>query len=206
MRAFLAIPVLQPALAAFQALRERLVAGVAGVRWAPAESPHITLHFFGALDDDAAARALAALRPALAEHTPFAVRLRGLGAFPSTQRPRVLWCGVEGDMDALSAVAQTCGVALGSAGFAIEDRPWRAHCTLGRPREPWPSDALHAWRAASAEDPRTPAFTAGHAILYESVNGRDGVHHVPRFTLPLGVGRSQEPVAGKSVVEGDRRF
>jgi 2'-5' RNA ligase len=206
MTAFVAIPVLQPALAAFQALREQLVAGVGGVRWAPAESPHITLHFFGALDDDSMARALAALRPALAEHTPFTVRLRGLGAFPSNHRPRVLWCGVDGDVDTLRAVAHDCAVALGSAGFAVEDRPWRAHCTLGRPREPWPSEALHAWRAAAAEDPCTPAFTAGHAILYESVRRSGGVRHIPRVTLPLGVRRAERPVAGNRVEEGDRRL
>jgi 2'-5' RNA ligase len=206
MRAFIAIPVLQPALAAFQDLRERLVAGVGSVRWAPADNAHVTLHFFGALDDDAAARAVAALRPALAEHTPFTVSLRGLGAFPTNQRPRILWCGVDGDVDALSAVAHGCRVALGAAGFAVEDRPWRAHCTLGRPREPWPPEALHAWRAAAAEDPRTPAFTAGHVILYETVNGRDGVCHLPRVTLPLGAERVDESVAEQSVGEGGRRF
>jgi 2'-5' RNA ligase len=206
MRAFLALPVLPPALAAFQALRERLVAGVGNVRWAPAESPHITLHFFGALDDDAAARALAAVRPALNKHAPFALRLRGLGAFPSSHRPRVLWCGVDGEVDALSAVAHSCAVALGSGGFAVENRPWRAHCTVGRPREPWPAAALHAWRAAAAEEPCTPGFTAGHAILYESVNGQGGVRHVPRVTLPLGAGRAREPVGRNGVVESDARF
>jgi 2'-5' RNA ligase len=197
--------VLPPALAGFQALRERLVAGVGSVRWAPAESPHITLHFFGALDDDAAATALAALRPALAEHTPVTLRLRGLGAFPSGHRPRVLWCGVDGDLDPLSALARSCTVALSSAGFAVEDRPWRAHCTLGRPREPWPAEALHAWRAAAAEEPCTLTFTAGHAILYESMNGPSGVRHVPRVTLPLGVGRDSEPVGGNSGLENDQR-
>jgi RNA 2',3'-cyclic 3'-phosphodiesterase len=198
MRAFLAVPVLPPALAGFQALRERLVAGVGNVRWAPSESPHITLHFFGALDDDAASTALAALRPALAEHTPVTLRLRGLGAFPSDHRPRVLWCGVDGDVDLLSAVARSCTLALSSAGFAVDDRPWRAHCTLGRPREPWPADALHAWRAAAAEEPCTAAFTAGHAILYESVNGPGGARHIPRVTLPLGVraGGARRPRCG----------
>jgi RNA 2',3'-cyclic 3'-phosphodiesterase len=207
MRTFLAVPVLPPALATFQALRERLVAGVGKVRWAPAETPHITLHFFGALDDDAAAIALAALRPALAEHTPITMRLRGLGAFPSNHRPRVLWCGVDGEVDALSAVAHSCAVALGSAGFAVGDRPWRAHCTVGRPREPWPAESLQAWRAAAAEEPCTPAFTAGLAVLYESVRGpAGGVRHVPRVTLPFGVGRAQERVGGNGVVESDHRF
>jgi 2'-5' RNA ligase len=109
-------------------------------------------------------------------------------------------------VDALIGVAHACALALGAAGFAVEHRTWRAHCTLGRPREPWPSEALRAWRDAAAEEPCTPAFTADHAILYESVTRSDGVRHVPRVTLPLGVGQPKDPVAGKGAVEGDRRF
>ncbi|MDQ6848132.1 MAG: RNA 2',3'-cyclic phosphodiesterase, partial [Candidatus Dormibacteraeota bacterium] len=138
MRAFLAIPVQSPALAAFQTLRERLVTAVPAVRWAPAETPHLTLHFFGTISSDDARRALAVLRPVVAELPPMTLRLRGLGAFPSATRPRVLWCGVDGDVVALDDCARACTAALHVAGFAVENRPYRAHCTVGRPRQPWP--------------------------------------------------------------------
>jgi RNA 2',3'-cyclic 3'-phosphodiesterase len=193
-RTFLAVPVVAPALEHFAALRERLVAEVGEVRWAPPDSPHITLHFFGALDDASAARGLEALRPALAEQTPVTLRLRGLGAFPSDRHPRVLWCGVDGDLVALRALARACHLALGAAGFAVEARPWHPHCTVGRPRQPWPDQALQSWLALARRDPSTPLFTADQAVLYESVGGPGGVSHVPRATVAMGGGRASMPV------------
>ncbi|MBJ7595710.1 MAG: RNA 2',3'-cyclic phosphodiesterase [Candidatus Dormibacteraeota bacterium] len=185
MRAFLAIPVQPPALAAFQALRERLVTEVAAVRWTPAESPHITLHFFGAISASDGGRALGVLRPAVAVLPPMTLRLCGLGVFPSMARPRVLWCGVDGEEDALKECARACSAALHVAGFPVERRPYRAHCTLGRPRKLWPANAREPWARLVDEEPTTPAFTAAHAVLYESVPGPAGIRHVPREILPL---------------------
>ncbi len=188
MRAFLAIPVLPPALEPFQALRARLVEEVAVVRWTPAESPHITLHFFGSIDEQQARAALEAVRPVIAARKPFPLRLRGLGAFPGTGDARVLWCGVEDDERALPSCADACTRALVAVGFTIEERPFRPHCTLGRPRQPWPAGARTAWRRRVEGNPGLPGFTADRAILYESVAAPIGVRHVPRALLPLGAG------------------
>lgn len=186
MRAFLAIPVLPPALEDFQALRERLVAEVPAVRWAPADSPHITLHFFGAVSADQAERALGVLRPVIAAHSAMPLRLHGLGSFPPRGNPRVLWCGVDDEGGTLNRCALACRAALDKAAFPTEERPYRAHCTLGRPRVPWPVDARESWRRLTREEPITPMFTADRAVLYESLTGSAGVSHVPRDVLPLG--------------------
>jgi RNA 2',3'-cyclic 3'-phosphodiesterase len=185
-RAFLAVPVCAPALEAFQALRDQLVADVPAVRWAPAESPHITLHFFGAISTADSQRALEVLRPVMTAQRPMTLRLHGLGSFPSASEPRVLWCGVDGDRSELTACALACRGALKAAGFAVEARPYRAHCTFGRPRRPWPADARERWRRRAQEDRATPSFTADRAILYESLNAAEGVVHVPRELLTLG--------------------
>jgi 2'-5' RNA ligase len=190
-RAFLAIPVRPPALESFEDLRARLVSDVPGVRWAPAESVHVTLHFFGSIDAAESARALAALRPVITAHPPMLLRLRGLGSFPSTAEPRVLWYGVDGDRKKLIALALACGAALHAGGFAVEDRPYRAHCTLGRPRSPWPHHARESWRRHAQEEPSTPSFIADTAILYESLMETAGVVHVPREVLTLGGGSAQ---------------
>ncbi|MGH7723671.1 MAG: RNA 2',3'-cyclic phosphodiesterase [Candidatus Dormibacteria bacterium] len=185
MRAFLAVPVLAPALAPLAALRERLVAEVGEVRWAPAASPHITLHFFGSLSDAAAARALEAVGPALTGQTPIPLRLQGLGAFPSRGVPRVLWCGVDGDLDALRALAQRCRDALRAAGCAVDDRRWRPHCTIGRPRQPWPAPSRRRWSELAGADHPMPRFTVDRAILYESASDHGAVTHIPRATVPF---------------------
>ncbi len=185
MRAFLAIPVLSPALEDFEALRERIVAEVPAVRWAPAGSPHITLHFFGAVSADQAERALGVLRPVIAAHPAMTLRLHGLGSFPPRGNPRVLWCGVDDESGTLNQCALACRDALDKAAFQTEERPYRAHCTLGRPRLPWPDDARESWRRLAHEQPCTPSFIADRAVLYKSLTGSAGVSHVPRDVLPL---------------------
>jgi 2'-5' RNA ligase len=185
-RAFLALPVLAPALAQLESLAEELKAAVDGVRWAPVQTVHITLHFFGSISDDGVATAMRELRPVFAAQVPIHLQLRGLGAFPSSARPRVLWCGVAGDTDALRNLDQRCADALAGAGFPVEQRPFRPHCTLGRPRQPWSETARRRWRELSAMPASTEGFVADLAILYESVSGRCGPRHHPRTTLPLG--------------------
>ncbi|HEX4755924.1 MAG TPA: RNA 2',3'-cyclic phosphodiesterase [Candidatus Dormibacteraeota bacterium] len=186
MRAFLALPVVAPALGQMESLSELLRAEVDGVRWAPVQTVHITLHFFGSIDDDSVARAVQELQPVFAAQAPIRLRLRGLGSFPSEARPRVLWCGVAGDTNALRDLDQRCAEALAAAGLPVEQRPFRPHCTLGRPRQPWSETARQRWRELAAQQPSTDGFIADVAVLYESVTGRCGARHHPRMTLPLG--------------------
>jgi RNA 2',3'-cyclic 3'-phosphodiesterase len=185
-RAFLALPVLAPALAQMESLTEELKTAVDGVRWAPVQTVHITLHFFGSISDDSVARAVQELRPVFAAQAPIHLQLRDLGAFPSEARPRVLWCGVAGDTEALRDLDERCTNALARAGFPVEQRPFRPHCTLGRPRLPWSETARQRWRELAARHPSTDGFIADVAILYESVTGRCGARHYARMMLPLG--------------------
>ena len=189
MRAFLALPVLPPATEDHARLRARLEAEVAGVRWAPTESPHITLHFFGQIDDHEAQRAIDTVAFVAASHEPLRLHLEGLGEFGDRRRPGVLWWGVKGDVDALGRLARDVREGLASAGFPVETRPFRAHCTLGRPRTRWDAGSNAAWRRAAESDPITSGFDAGHLHIYESVNRGAGTEHVPRATLSLRDGR-----------------
>ncbi|HEX4579543.1 MAG TPA: RNA 2',3'-cyclic phosphodiesterase [Candidatus Dormibacteraeota bacterium] len=185
MRAFVALPVRPPALAQVQALAARLQSEVEEVRWAPTETVHITLHFFGQVSDERVAVAVRELEPVFAAQTPIHLRLSGLGSFPSNARPAVLWCGVAGDVDALVQLGQRCTSTLATAGFPVEQRPFRPHCTLGRPGKPWPDTARRRWSELRMQHPSTDTFTADVAILYESLTGPAGAHHHPRLTFPL---------------------
>ncbi|MGA8667211.1 MAG: 2'-5' RNA ligase family protein, partial [Candidatus Dormiibacterota bacterium] len=68
-------------------LRER----VAGVGWARPETLHLTVHFFGQIDEGRAATALSGVTPIVERTPPFDVVLDRLGAFPEKGIPRVLW-------------------------------------------------------------------------------------------------------------------
>lgn len=185
MRAFLAVPVTEPALAELSELGARLRAGVDGVRWAPLATAHVTLHFFGAISQRDSARALTLLGPVVERHPTMRLRLRGLGCFPTAARPRVLWAGVDGDRDALAALQAACADALVAGGFPVEQRAYRPHCTLGRVRSGWSGAARTTWEEVVAAAPTGVAFIADRVMLYESLPGPDGVRHRELVALPM---------------------
>lgn len=92
---------------------------------------HITLRFLGAIDS--ATRQEAETRVArIAESTSeIDLVFHSLGAFPSPERPRVIWAGalptapLIGLMRQLESVSRECGLEP-------EQRRPHPHCTLGR--------------------------------------------------------------------------
>jgi 2'-5' RNA ligase len=58
-----------------------------------------------------------------------------MGAFPSPHRPRVLWIGLEGDLERLEGLQLAVERALARRGFPKEGRAFSPHLTLGRVRE-----------------------------------------------------------------------
>ena len=73
-----------------------------GVQWANPDGMHLTLKFLGNIPAPTLHPLYECLAPVVDGHSPFPLELAGLGAFPNRRRPRVLWAGVTGDMNALS--------------------------------------------------------------------------------------------------------
>ena len=123
----------------------------AGVAWVAAENLHVTVKFLGGVDESRLAEIGAALGRAV-RVPAFEVGVRGLGAFPSAARARVLWAGAPGSPP-FTALAEEVDRALVAMGFAPEGRGFTPHVTLGRVREPRRNDALAvALEAAAARD------------------------------------------------------
>jgi 2'-5' RNA ligase len=182
-RCFLAVPLEEPGLGAAQRFQDDLRERVPEVRWARPETLHLTVHFFGQLDDGRAATALALVTP-MAHHTfTFDVALDRLGAFPQRGTPHVLWLGPARDVPELTALALECRDVLGAAGFDIEERRFHPHCTLGRPRIQWSDTARAAWTAAVSEPRPDIRFTASRLVLFESRSAPGGALYAERSSL-----------------------
>lgn len=117
------------ALALPDTVEERLIAlqrGVPGAAWRPRENLHLTLRFFGEMDEavaDDLDGELAALR-----HTPFDLQLKGAGSFGGAD-PHALWIGVA-PCPSLMALAERCERAARRAGLAPDKRKFTPHVTL----------------------------------------------------------------------------
>ncbi len=105
-----------------------------GIQWARPDGMHLTLKFLGNIPSINVPSLLECVREVACAHPSFGLKLTGLGMFPNRRKPRVLWAGVGGDMDALSSVQQAAEEAINGLGYPPEQRPFRPHITLGRPR------------------------------------------------------------------------
>jgi len=133
MRAFVAIEIPDPrVMEKLVAFQKELEETRADLKIVERENLHYTVKFLGEITDAQATevdRRLKALKLARAE-----VTARGVGAFPSPGRPRVVWVGVaDGDSEKVEAIAGPVIRALGGIGEQ-DDRPFQAHLTLARVR------------------------------------------------------------------------
>jgi len=116
-------------------LQERLRASGARLRWVGPSNLHFTLRFLGELPAAQVARAVAATREAVKIARPFTVTMGGLGAFPSFERPQVVWVGSQQGAEALERLASDLNAALARERFPADPRHFRPHLTLGRSRD-----------------------------------------------------------------------
>jgi len=111
-------------------LRTQLPRG--SVRWVRPEGIHLTLKFLGDTPVDQVDQVKAALAQAAAEVGSFRVTVRGLGCFPNTRRPRVIWVGLEEPTGTLQRLRDAVEVHVAPVGFPTERRKFSPHLTVGR--------------------------------------------------------------------------
>lgn len=180
MRLFIALELPEAVAAELGAVQQRLRrARSHPVRWVDISSIHLTLQFLGEVEEERAPAICAAL--AAPDHAPPPrLHLTRAGAFPNLKRPNVVWVGVGGELAALNRLQQAVVASLEPLGFVPEDRPFRAHLTLGRVQR----DATTAQRQAlgtaieALPAPGEVAWQSGPPVLFQSVLSRGGtIYH-----------------------------
>jgi 2'-5' RNA ligase len=136
----------------------RRLPGGEDLRWTEPDGWHYTLAYLGAVPDARRSGLDERLARAARRHEPLSLRTSGGGRFGD----RVLWAGAEGDLRALSALADSVRAAARRAGTpADEEHAFRAHLTLARARKHAAVDRARTpprWPATAARSgPRTPS-------------------------------------------------
>ena len=125
MRLFFAIALPQAVLHDFSSL----AMPVSHVRWIPPTNIHLTVQFIGTVEESVAEQIQRAVRSL--QLPSFQMRLSGVGAFPSIERPSVLWVGVDADAG-LFTLQRDIFSRLDSLQLNLEQRPFRPHITVAR--------------------------------------------------------------------------
>ena len=155
------------------------------VKWVRPENHHITLYFFGETDETTKGSIEGILDEAAGGVGSFNVSVCGISAFPSVDRPRVLWVGIENPGGELAKMHDSIRAALRMEKLPvnIEDRDFAPHLTIGRVKVRC-SPALIQEVKRSGET-AFGEFQVGAAVLYRSVLGRDGALYTPLKTITL---------------------
>jgi 2'-5' RNA ligase len=167
-------------------VRERLGRDAGrGIRWIPTENLHLTLWFLGEVHDDKSAAVLDALRPAMTE-APFQLQLAGLGTFPRSGSPSVLWLGVVEGQEVLARLHEELGGRVTPLGFAPESRSYSAHLTLARIKEPLAGSARSALRAVmESVDSDAGRCLVEELTVFRSRTAPSGAVYEPLLRVPL---------------------
>jgi 2'-5' RNA ligase len=102
-----------------------------GLRWTAPAGRHLTLAFYGEVDEERVPALCERLARAAARTEPFALSLAGAGQFG---RGRALWAGVRGDVRDIGLLAARTEAAARKAGLDMEEehRRYRPHLSLAR--------------------------------------------------------------------------
>jgi 2'-5' RNA ligase len=191
MRLFVAMELDHPGKRAVGKLIERLGRPLAGqpgkVRWVGPEQMHLTLAFLGDTPDGRVPEVVAAMERAAGGIAPFPFGLAGVGAFPDSRRPRVIWVGVTEPTGALTRLQASLARELAGLGFTPEDRDFHPHITLGRVKEPDRRADYEACLAAQ-RDFAWPGQSADKLLLIRSELGSSGPTYTTVAAAALGGG------------------
>jgi 2'-5' RNA ligase len=134
MRAFVALEVPNNVVHSLVVFQKELEATGADIKLVEKENLHLNLRFLGEITETQGAQVASRLGGLSIRGVK--VKVRGAGAFPGPGRPRVVWAGIaRGDEGLLTPIAESVSTALEGIGER-DDRPFRAHITLGRVRSP----------------------------------------------------------------------
>jgi 2'-5' RNA ligase len=150
-----------------------------GASWRPPENFHLTLRFFGEIDealardlDDELGRIVAA---------PFEMQLKGAGSFGGRE-PNAVWAGAEAP-PALARLAASCETAARRVGLPPEKRNFKPHVTLAYLHGTTDTEvAAYQQRLGAFE---TDLFWVDHFAMYSSWSTKHGSRYVEEAVYPL---------------------
>lgn len=157
-----------------------------GIKRVGPELMHVTLAFVGWLEEARVADVTAAVESAAPASRAFDIELEGVGRFPPTGRPRVVWVGTTAGprIEQLGALVRA---ELARSGVPFDPKPVRPHVTLARVREDAALEEARAVAAAmrGAQVPPGLRFRAGGIAVMRSVLTPKGPRYSTLADVPL---------------------
>ena len=112
--------------------QNKLDRSLAKMKLVEIENIHFTMRFFG----DTPLSKIEEIKECLSQiqFNPFEIEVYGVGAFPNSRRPRVIWIGVRKNADKIRALKVEIDSHLKDLGYKPEKKRFTPHATIARVR------------------------------------------------------------------------
>lgn len=141
------------------------------IRWTKPENLHITLQFLAEVQSEHIATLVANVRKELIEKfQTLSIQIGAVKLFPNPYRPRVIVLDVSPQAQ-LAELAEHIARGIRASNYAVEDRPFRAHLTLGRIKHP---HGLNLSFLSECSDPGIESIDVHEVVLFRSEPQEDG--------------------------------
>ncbi len=191
-RTFIAVELDEKLRGGLQGLQDRLREQVSprSVRWVRPEGIHLTLKFLGDTPVGRIEEVQAALALAAVEARPFTFTVGGVGCFPNTRQPRVVWVGLQEATGTLVHLRDSVEAHVAPLGFPTERRAFSPHLTLGRvQRHASKSEVREIGEVVAASAIGTVGQMAATTVSYIKSDLRpSGAVYTTLFEAKLGEG------------------
>ncbi|KSV17911.1 2'-5' RNA ligase [Dehalococcoides mccartyi] len=134
-RTFIAVELPPELKTRLAGLRNALPIPSQAVKWVNPESMHLTIKFLGDTPLSQIPNIIKGLEKAAQVCPAFTLSTNRIGAFPSLSSPKVIWLGLEGEIEKLNTLFAEVEKNISGLGFPAEKRDFAPHLTLGRLKE-----------------------------------------------------------------------
>jgi len=156
------------------------------IRWVKVGNIHLTVIFIGDMATEHLDPMGKSISEVCQEHDPLNIAINGAGVFSSRRNPRVLWIGLDGEIDRMAAFRDALQKKLKPYGIKKEKRPFNPHLTLGRFRKGAKSGVHLDNLLLAYKDLTGPACTLRELALFKSDLKPGGAVYTKLNAWPLG--------------------
>jgi len=185
LRLFFAVPLADELREPIAQIQQELKATGVKVSWTKLENLHFTLKFLGDTSAERVSELSEVAASVAAVNSAHQIQISGVGGFPSSQRPRVVWVGCTAGGEQFAELGQALDQTLVQAELAEpEKRKFSPHLTIGRVRSRHRLEELAAAMAELSEG-EIGQMQVNHFVLMRSQLHPTGAVYTPlaRFDL-----------------------
>ncbi len=155
------------------------------VKWGKADISHVTIYFFGEVEEKNIKVLEGTVSEALKQIVPFEASAARISAFPSMKGPRVFWIGIENRTHELEKIYESIKTDLPGKKIKvnIESKDYTPHLTIGRVKGRCDPETIR--RMSACSETEFGSFVIDKIILYQSILRKEGPMYSPLKVFQL---------------------